>query len=168
WRRSESGGYGVRVAAAANALGEGMSLHTEINFESEICAHLAAHGWLYSADDAGYDRELALYPPDLFDWLAETQPQAWEKFAGTPAAQAQLVRRLAAELDGHGPLHVLRNGFKCVPAGLLDLCQFRPAHGHNPATQARYAANRLRVMRQVRYSTGCGKSIDLVLFVNGV
>jgi len=25
-----------------------MSLHTEINFEAEICKHLAAHGWLYS------------------------------------------------------------------------------------------------------------------------
>lgn len=43
-----------------------MSLHTEINFEAEICAHLAAHGWLYSADDAGYDRELALYPKEQF------------------------------------------------------------------------------------------------------
>lgn len=110
-----------RLPWRPNAPGEGMRLHTEINFESEICAHLAAHGWLYSADDAGYDRDLALYPPDLFDWLEEAQPKAWEKFAGTPAAQAQLVRRLAAELDSHGPLHVLRNGFKFVPAGLLDL-----------------------------------------------
>jgi len=25
-----------------------MSLHKEINFESDICEHLAAHGWLYA------------------------------------------------------------------------------------------------------------------------
>ena len=25
-----------------------MSLHKEIEFENDICAHLAAHGWLYA------------------------------------------------------------------------------------------------------------------------
>jgi hypothetical protein len=34
-----------------------MSLHKEINFESEICQHLAANGWLYAEGDAAnYDR----------------------------------------------------------------------------------------------------------------
>jgi hypothetical protein len=33
-----------------------MPLHTEISFETEICDHLAAHGWLYAEGDvAGYD-----------------------------------------------------------------------------------------------------------------
>ena len=50
-------------------------LHTEIHFEQEICDHLAAHGWLYSPDDTGYDRDLALYPPDLFAWLQATNPR---------------------------------------------------------------------------------------------
>ncbi|MEI2735394.1 MAG: hypothetical protein V9G24_11695 [Rhodoblastus sp.] len=29
-----------------------MSLHKEISFETEICDHLAAHGWLYAEGDA--------------------------------------------------------------------------------------------------------------------
>ena len=29
-----------------------MSVHTEIHLETEICDHLAAHGWLYEAGDA--------------------------------------------------------------------------------------------------------------------
>jgi type I restriction enzyme, R subunit len=33
---------------------------------------------------------------------------------------------------------------------------------------ARYEANRLRVVRQVRYSTGNENSLDLVLFLNGL
>lgn len=39
-----------------------MSLHKEIAFESEICAHLADHGWLYAEGDAAhYDRDLVLF-----------------------------------------------------------------------------------------------------------
>lgn len=43
-----------------------MSLHKEVSFETEVCDHLAAHGWLYAQGDAtGYDRARALYPADL-------------------------------------------------------------------------------------------------------
>ena len=35
-----------------------MNLHQEHHFEREICAHLAAHGWLYAEGDAAhYDRQ---------------------------------------------------------------------------------------------------------------
>jgi type I restriction enzyme R subunit len=27
-----------------------MSLHKEINFENDVCAHLGANGWLYEED----------------------------------------------------------------------------------------------------------------------
>ncbi len=43
-----------------------MSIHKEISFEAEICAHLAAHGWLHAEGDAAhYDRARALLPPQL-------------------------------------------------------------------------------------------------------
>ena len=41
-------------------MGERMSLHKEISFETEICEHLGANGWLYAHGDAtGYDRARA-------------------------------------------------------------------------------------------------------------
>ncbi|WP_459761501.1 type I restriction endonuclease, partial [Lacticaseibacillus paracasei] len=48
----------------------------------------------------------------------------------------------------------------------LKLAQFRPALAMNPELEARYAANRLRVVRQVR--TNHDDIIDLVLFLNGI
>ena len=33
--------------------------HHEVAFESEICDHLAEHGWLYSPTDEGYNKERA-------------------------------------------------------------------------------------------------------------
>ena len=54
-----------------------MSVHTEKEFEDEICAHLSDNDWLYNEGDAkNYDRELALYPPDLVTWVQEAFPKA--------------------------------------------------------------------------------------------
>jgi type I restriction enzyme R subunit len=50
----------------------------------------------------------------------------------------------------------------------LKLAEFKPAFGLNPAILARYDANRLRVVRQVRYSTRNENCLDLVLFLNGI
>ena len=42
-----------------------MSLHKEISFETEICQHLAAHGWLYTEGDAaGYPSHTKF--PEIF------------------------------------------------------------------------------------------------------
>lgn len=149
-----------------------MSLHKEISFESEICARLGAHGWLYSEDDAAhYDRTRALFPADVLAWVQATQPQAWETLVKNhgPAAGETLLARLRDQLDQRGTLDVLRHGIELL--GLrqpLKLAEFKPALAINPDILARYAANRLRVVRQVKYSLHCENSLDLVLFLNGV
>ncbi len=149
-----------------------MTLHKEIQFENDICAHLAAHGWLYAEGDAaGYDRARALFPADLFAWIGQTQPQAWETLTKNhgAATQTMVLNRIRKLHDDRGTLDVLRHGAEFL--GLkepLRLAQFKPALAMNPDLQARYAANRLRVVRQVRYSVHNENAIDLVLFVNGL
>ena len=149
-----------------------MSLHKEISFESEICQHLADHGWLYAEGDAAsYDRARALSPADVLAWVQTTQPKAWDtltKNHGTKAGDT-LLTRLRDQLDQRGTLDVLRQGIELL--GLktpLKLAEFKPALAINPDIMARYAANRLRVIRQVRYSLHNENSIDLVLFLNGL
>lgn len=147
-----------------------MALHNEIEFENEICQHLAAHGWLYAEGDAkGYDTPRALYPADVLAWVQATQPEAWSALTKTHGAQAELMllERLRKQLDDRGTLELLRVGVEML--GLkapLKLAQFKPALAMNPELQARYAANRLRVVRQVR--TNHDDIIDLVLFLNGI
>ncbi len=149
-----------------------MSLHREIAFENDICDHLAAHGWFYAEGDvADYDRKRALFPSDLIAWVLQTQPKAWEALSKShgAAAEATLLDRVCKQLEDRGTLDVLRHGVEMV--GLrqpLSLAQFKPALAMNPDLQARYAANRLRVVRQVRYSLWNENSIDLVLFLNGL
>ncbi|MBI2380303.1 MAG: type I restriction endonuclease subunit R [Gammaproteobacteria bacterium] len=149
-----------------------MSLHKEIEFENEICAHLAGQGWLYAPDDAArYDRARALFPDDLIAWVKESQAPAWEALTKAQGAAAEpvLLERVRKSLDERGTLEVLRHGVEIL--GLrhpVALAQFKPALGLNPEIQARYGANRLRVVRQVRYSLHNENAIDLVLFLNGL
>ena len=130
-----------------------MPQHHESELEREICEHLAEHGWEYSPDDTGYDRDLALFSEDVFAWLQETQPTEWEKRVkptDPPEAQAKskaaLLQRLAKALssdlkaDG-GTLAVLRRGFSDFNARFA-MCQFKPNSGLNATTAARYEAVR--------------------------
>lgn len=153
--------------------------HHESSFEREICEHLTAHGWLYSPTDAGYDNQLALFPEDVFEWLADTQSEQLAKrvkpeLTGEALAKAQrgvlktLVKALGADPKANGgTLSVLRRGFKDLNAQ-FQMCQFQPNTSLNEKTAKKYEAVRLRVMRQVHYSTQNSNSIDLVFFVNGI
>ncbi|MFM2168848.1 MAG: hypothetical protein RIS79_3219, partial [Verrucomicrobiota bacterium] len=149
-----------------------MSIHKEISFETEICQHLSAHGWLYAEGDAAnYDRARALFPADVLAWVQATQPKAWETLTKNHGAKAEetLIARLRDQLDQRGTLDVLRHGIELL--GLrtpLKIAEFKPALAINADILARYAANRLRVVRQVRFSLHNENSIDLVLFLNGV
>ncbi|MCC7419307.1 MAG: type I restriction endonuclease subunit R [Planctomycetaceae bacterium] len=149
-----------------------MSLHKEVNFESEICGHLAAQGWLYAENDnARYDRALALFPEDVLAWVQATQPKAWDAIVKNHGANAAdtLLTRLRDSLDQRGTLDVLRHGIELLGLrGKLPLAQFKPALALNPEILERFAANRLRVVRQVRYSLHNENNIDLVLVLNGV
>ncbi len=149
-----------------------MSLHKEIAFEDDICGHLAAHGWLNDpADAATYDRKRALFPADLLAWVQEAQPKAWEaltKAHGGAAAEV-LLDRVRKKLDDSGTLEVIRIGVELQgPKEPIRLAQFRPALAMNAELEAKYAANRLRVVRQVRYSIHNENCLDLVLFLNGI
>ena len=151
-----------------------MAIHNEAVLEAEICADLGARGWLYSTlspDDALYDREHAVFPPDLLAWIQSTQPRAWQELQKQHGERtsAVLLERLRDSLDKHGTLQVLHHGIEVL--GLrrpLSLAQFRPAMGLNAELQERYAANRLRVIRQIHYSRNNQNCIDLVLFLNGL
>ncbi len=152
--------------------GDAVSIHKEIRFEDEICAHLSEHGWLNEPGSAAfYDRKRALFAPDLIGWVQETQPKVWETLNRShgSGAEAALLDRVRKQIDDRGTLDVIRHGVEMVGArGMISLAQFKPAMGMNPDINAAYQANRLRVVRQLRYSTANENCFDLALFLNGV
>ena len=147
------------------------NIHQEKHFQAEIIQHLCGHGWLEGTDSA-YDKTLALYPEDALAWVQAAYPEAWKKLQAQHGGNAgkKVLELLVKELGAQGTLAILRNGFKMVGLGgaRLAFAQFKPAFGLNPEIEARYAANCLRVVKEVTYSEHNGNRLDLVFFLNGI
>ena len=116
-----------------------------------------------------YDRALCLLPRDVVDFVLATQPKEWKKLEQHhgAAVKEQFLKRVASEIERRGALDVLRNGIK--DSGVkFRLAYFRPASGLNEETRRLHAANLFAVVRQVHYSAKNKKSLDIVLFLNGI
>jgi len=145
----------------------------EAQFQQDIVDAMAAGGWLVG-EASGYDRARALYPADVVGYYREAHPDQWERFCkrNERDPESALLDKVARELEKAGTLNVLRHGFK-VPGARVRLCTFKPDHGMNEDTLARYRANRLRVVPEVSYSPHAqggqyNPRLDLVGFVNGI
>ncbi|MDK8188350.1 MULTISPECIES: type I restriction endonuclease subunit R [Sphingomonas] len=103
--------------------------------------------------------------------MQETQPKVWESLSRShgSGAEGALLDRVRKQIDDRGTLDVMRHGVEMVGVrGMISLAQFKPAMGMNPDIIATYQANRLRVVRQLRYSVANENCFDLALFLNGV
>ncbi|MFN3933260.1 MAG: type I restriction endonuclease subunit R [Parvibaculum sp.] len=145
-------------------------LHTEEAVELHLVHQLVTlQGWTERPHTA-FDRATALDPEMAAAYVKATQPEAWARLEGQYPGreEAELTRQLANRLKAVGTLEVLRKGITIVPGIRISLCGFRPASSLNPGLVQAYEANRLTVMRQVRYSQRSENEIDVVLFVNGI
>jgi len=141
---------------------------SEAAFETVIETHLLGHGYV-SVDAAGFDRERAIFPEVALGFIRETQPVEWARLEGLLGAQTsdQVLTDLCKWMDAHGALATLRHGFKCY-GRTLRIAFFKAAHELNPELEARYAANRVGITRQLHFSPRSEKSLDVTLSVNGV
>ena len=140
-------------------------------FEDAIEQHLLDAGGYVPVDRDGFDPDRAIFPAEVIRYLRITQPADWKYIAAIHKKQAEavllddLVRALESEYEGC--LSVLRNGFKCSGRRLYP-ARFAPASGRNPETIRQYEANRLSIVRQLRYSIRHGNIIDVVIALNGI
>jgi type I restriction enzyme R subunit len=145
--------------------------HTEHAFETAIEHHLTTAGGYEKGDRDGFDTLRGLFVGDVIAFIRKTQPKEWEYLANLQREKAEetLIDDLCRALNsGHeGCLSVLRHGFKCF-GKLFRVAYFAPASGMNPDTQALYAANKLTITRQLRYSAKHGNTLDVTLALNGI
>lgn len=145
-----------------------MKTTSECAFETVIELELLASG--YKAVLAGgFDREDALFPVEVLSFIRETQPEEWRKLEALLGDKTsdQVLSDLTKWMDSEGVLATLRHGFKCY-GRTLRVAYFKAAHELNPELEARYAANRLGLTRQLHYSPNSEKSLDVVLSLNGI
>ncbi|MEP7218873.1 MAG: type I restriction endonuclease, partial [Bacteroidota bacterium] len=144
------------------------AFHTEATFETIIESHLLDNGYI-PVDRKGYDVKRAIFPEVALDFIRETQPKEWSRLESVLAERIdeQITGDLCKWMDTYGSLATLRHGFKCY-GRTLHIAFFKAAHGLNPELETRYAANRLGVTRQLRFSERKGNSVDMTISLNGI
>ena len=125
-------------------------------------------GWI-GGDPNDYDREYCVDLAQVSAFLRETQPETAEALdpGQDGLTQRKFLARLQGEISKRGTIDVLRRGIKHGPHH-IDMFYGTPSPG-NVKAQARYAANRFSVTRQLRYSRDETQlALDLGLFINGL
>lgn len=142
--------------------------HSEGAFETVIEATMLANGAVLEPA-SGFDRTRAIFPETTLSFIRDTQPKEWKALEALHGEKtgAQVLTDLTKWMDREGSLSTLRHGFKCY-GKTLRVAFFKPAHGLNPELEARYAANRVGLTRQLHFSKVSEKSLDVALSVNGI
>ncbi len=151
----------------------------EINFEKYITDYLvdANEFVLRGADDShvsikdkDYDRALAIDVAAMQQFIGTTQPDEWARLVelyGEEEAGLQFARRVDQELTGIGVLQVLRDGV--TDRGVhVDFMFKKPNSSINTEHFRFYNQNLFTVQRQVYFSPRDERSVDMVLFLNGL
>ena len=142
--------------------------HTEARLEDAIEDCLLQHNYA-QGQSKDFDVEAALEPVRVIAFIKATQEEMWQKLHATHGekTEALLIDCLVKELDTKGMLKVLRHGFK-MRGKKFRVANFAPANNKNPQSRIMYAKNCLSVTRQLYYSGQNKKSLDMVLFLNGL
>ncbi len=145
-----------------------MNRTNEAAFETVIEAHLLQNGYVSVAPE-GFDRDRAIFPDTVLAFIRETQQKEWGKLEALHGDRTgeQILGDLCKWMDQNGALATLRHGFKCY-GRTLHAAFFKAAHELNPELEARYAANRLGLTRQLHFSPRSEKSLDVTLSLNGI
>ncbi len=148
-----------------------MTVNTkEIGFEDFIEKELVRLHKFVIRKSSDYDAEFALDKELVLEFWKKTQNDQLGKLKEIHgnSYEDKILERLDKELEKRGTLEVLRKGI--TDHGIhLDLVYFEPQSGHNPEAIELFRSNTFSVVRQVHYSIKeKAKSIDMVLFVNGI
>ena len=105
----------------------------------------------------------------MLQFIKDTQRKEYQKLERQHGADTpiKLRERVSREIDRRGVLDVLRKGISDRGCH-FKMTYFLPSSGMNPDHQRLYKQNRFSLIRQLHYSQRNEKSLDMVLFLNGL
>lgn len=144
---------------------------TEKGLESHITQYLVEQNNYVLRANNVYDNINCIDSELLFQFLEATQPKAVAKLKNyhKELYQQKIIKRFNDQIQAKGIIEVLRKG---ITDGFTDtklqLFYDKPVSGYNATANALYQANIFSVMRQVYFSPNNKKSLDLMVFINGI
>jgi type I restriction enzyme, R subunit len=145
-------------------------IHLEEHIADYLAREIAPNVFEYTIrENTFYDKNLCLIPEDLIGFIEDTQSEKFKALYQQYGRDtySKIIERVADSINKHKTLHVFREKVK-DRGQTLDLVFFKPSHSKTPEHQEWYKKNRLTIIRQLKYSKKNEKSIDMVIFVNGI
>jgi len=142
---------------------------SEIAFEAQIEEWFSKENDFLRRPNTAYDKKLCLDPEMALAFIYATQPEEWEKLKQQHGGNLKdkFLLRLADEINRRGTLDVLRKGIRDYGA-YFDLFYPKPSSKLNEQLRKKFEANIFSITRQLYYSEKNNKSVDIVLFINGL
>ena len=141
---------------------------SEKSFEAHIESVLISLGYR-KRDQKYFNAETCIDEDMLFEFIYATQSTEWEKLKQQHGVdiKEKFIYRLKKEIEDRGVLDVFRKGVNDY-GSRFELVYFAPESSLNPQHAVLHKHNIFSIMRQVKFSKKDGKSIDTVLFINGL
>jgi type I restriction enzyme, R subunit len=153
---------------------------TEKGLEAHITQYLTTENGFILRGSKDYNNVSCMDEALLFDFLEATQSKQVAKLKAfhKDLWQQKIVKKIQDKITdpqsikgkpSGGILNILRKGIEDGHTGIkLDLFYDKPVSTYNTETQKLYEANQFSVIRQVYFSPQNRKSLDMVVFVNGL
>lgn len=122
-------------------------------------------------DNSVYHKDWCVIPEDIIGFIKDTQRPKYDALAQQYRLEVdtKIMERVVDtyKKSSNKTLDLLRGGVR-DRGQTLQLAYFQPVHSKTPEHKEWYRHNRLSIIRQLRYSTRNGNSVDVVLFLNGL
>ncbi|TNH35824.1 type I restriction endonuclease subunit R [Campylobacter helveticus] len=143
-----------------------MRNYTEKDLESLIEAHLLNNGYI-KRESKDYDKSLCM-DKELFErFLQSTQAKALQELEKRNIKEQELLKRVSSQISEKGILKALQAHIEIMGVKLF-LAYPKPNSSANPQALENYEKNIFSITRQLYFSEKNNKSLDMVIFLNGL
>ncbi|EHN6894086.1 type I restriction endonuclease subunit R [Campylobacter upsaliensis] len=143
-----------------------MREYTEKNLESFIEAHLLESGYI-KRESKDYDKSLGVDRELFLNFLHSTQAKTLQELEIRGIKEQELLKRIFSQIQDKGSLKALQAGVK-IRDITIKLAHPKPNSSNNPQSLENYNKNIFSITRQLYFSEKNNKSLDMVIFLNGL
>ncbi|EDP6886159.1 DEAD/DEAH box helicase [Campylobacter upsaliensis] len=143
-----------------------MRNYTEKDLESFIEAHLLESGYI-KRESKDYDKSLGVDRELFLNFLHSTQAKTLQELEIRGIKEQELLKRIFSQIQDKGSLKALQAGVK-IRDITIKLAHPKPNSSNNPQSLENYNKNIFSITRQLYFSEKNNKSLDMVIFLNGL
>ncbi|EAI0016139.1 type I restriction endonuclease subunit R [Campylobacter upsaliensis] len=143
-----------------------MREYTEKDLESFIEDHLLESGYI-KRESKDYDKSLGVDRELFLNFLHSTQAKTLQELEKRNIKEQALLKRVASQIQDKGILKALQAHIEIMGVKLF-LAYPKPNSNANPQALENYEKNIFSITRQLYFSEKNNKSLDMVIFLNGL